>query len=797
MKGIRKIWMIGAIALGMIGSLKAQQNVEDKTLSPYFLVMGDGKTDQLPLKHTSAEVNIAGVIADVTVKQVYVNKGENPLEAIYVFPGSTKSAVYAMTMTIGERRLSAKIEEKGKAREIYEQAKEDGKTASLLEQQRPNVFQMNVANILPGDSITVEMRYTEMIVPTSGVYEFAYPTVVGPRYSTTLASQATANEKWVANPYLQEGELPTYTFNIGVILNAGIPIQEVICPSHQSQIQFKGANQALVELDPADQFRGNKDFIIRYRLSGGQIESGMLIYEGENMTASSEQSLGESQSEKFFMVMLQPPKAPSLDQIPPREYVFIVDVSGSMHGFPLGIAKDLLKNLIGNLRSTDRFNVMLFESNNAMLAPESMLATTENINKAIQVIEQQSGGGGTNLLPALKNALNFKESRGFSRSFVVITDGYVTVEKEAFDLIRGSLNKANLFSFGIGSSVNRYLIEGMAYAGMGEPFVITQNQEAAKVAEQFRNYIQTPVLTNIQVQYDGFDVYDIEPLSVPDVFAERPVVVFGKFRGQPKGTITLTGMSGQAQYQYQIDVSTAQNQNNQALRYLWARHKIRSLADYTKLTYANSAELIKQITDLGLQYNLLTDYTSFVAVDDQIRNAGGKQETVQQTLPLPEGVSNLAIGPTSSVYGVQTGNVMYKNAEKRKGSGVERNSSISYVAARDGEEVDEVLVVESPKKLSISRKAEPVLGWKAWENYLKNALQMPEAAKTAKIKGEVVVTFDIDENGVISNLQVTQGLGYGCDEEAIRLIKAYTGWLPEINDQGIAVKTTLTVKIKF
>ena len=607
----------------LIGFSAQAQKKPGKTLSPYFLVKSkNSKVDQMPLKETSVDVNVAGVIADVTVKQVYKNEGKNTLEAIYVFPGSTQAAVYAMTMTIGERKLIAKIEEKGKARQQYETAKKQGKTASLLEQHRPNVFQMNVANILPKDVIKVELHYTELLVPTDGVYEFSYPTVVGPRYSDTPDAKATASEKWVKNPYLNEGKKPNYTFNINTTINAGMPIQQMACTSHKVRINYKDKSTGVISLKKSEKYGGNRDYIIRYRLTGSKIQSGLLLYEGENEAATGKES--DEASEKFFLMMMQPPKAPKNNQIPPREYVFIVDVSGSMHGFPLSVSKRLLKNLIGKLRPTDKFNVMLFESSNQMMSPESMDATQANIEKAFRVIDRQRGGGGTRLLPALRKALDFKETKDYSRSFVVVTDGYITVEKEAFDLIRKNLNKANLFAFGIGSSVNRFLIEGMARAGMGEPFIVTHGTEADVKAEKFRNYIQNPVLTNIRVKYDGFEVYDVANTSIPDIFAERPIIVYGKYKGSPKGKITITGLSGNKKYTKTIRVGKATLDNNQAIRYLWARERIKLEDDYRRYYGADRQKHIKEITRLGLKYNLLTQYTSFIAISPEVRNKEGK-----------------------------------------------------------------------------------------------------------------------------------------------------------------------------
>jgi Ca-activated chloride channel family protein len=544
---------------------------EDRTLSPYFFVKSDDpQIDPLPLKSTSASVNISGVISDVQVTQVYKNQGKRPLEAIYVFPASTRAAVYGMKMVIGERVINAQINKREEARRVYEQARDQGKSASLLEQQRPNVFQMNVANIMPGDEIKVELKYTELLVPTDRVYEFVYPTVVGPRYSNQPAETAPPSERWVQNPYLHQGEAPHYTFDIQVNIAAGLPIKELHCASHKVTANFDGPSVARVMLDKSEAYGGNRDYILRYRLDGDRIQSGLLLYQGER--------------ENFFLLMVQPPKRVTKTQIPGREYIFIVDVSGSMHGFPIEMSKKLLKDLIGNLSPTDRFNVLLFSGGSSVMSEESLPATPENIHKAIHLIERQQGGGGTELLPALERALKLKKPESYSRTIVIATDGYVTVEEEVFDLIRKNLGDANMFAFGIGTGVNRHIIEGMARVGMGEPFIITRPEEAPSKAERFRTLIQSPVLTQVKVKFQNFSTYDVEPLSIPDVLAERPVIVFGKWRGQPLGKITLSGISGNGPYREAIEINKVKPlESNSALRYLWARHRIALLSDYNKL----------------------------------------------------------------------------------------------------------------------------------------------------------------------------------------------------------------------
>ncbi len=611
----------------------------DKTQSPYFFVPAGTGNDPLPLKATAAEVNIAGVIADVQVSQVYVNRGFVPIEAVYVFPGSTRAAVYGMIMKIGRRRITARIAEKEKARQQYETAKAEGKRASLLEQQRPNVFQMNVANIMPGDTVEVLLRYTELLVPRQGVYEFVYPTVVGPRYNSDPQAVAAAGNYFASQAYFHAGEKPPYTFDLKIHLSGGMPLQDVGSLTHAIQVRQGGKNEAEVSLDASEIAAGNRDFILQYHLKGDKIESGLLLY--------------ENGADKYFLYMAQPPRQVKPGTIPPREYVFVVDVSGSMNGFPLDISKTLLRNLVSHLTPEDRFNVILFAGVSNILADASLPGTSENIEKAIQLIDRQNGGGGTNLLPALERALTLpRNTEGLSRSIVVATDGYVTVEKESFDLIRKHLDEANLFAFGIGSAVNRFIIEGMARAGHSEPFVLTKPEEGAAAAESFRRYISTPVLTEIKAHFDGFDAYDLEPVSIPDVFSERPVVVFGKWRGPARGTISIEGRSGKKRYRSAVKVNEVRpDPRNAAVRYLWARERIKMLDDYASVQPDEGR--IAEVTRLGLEYSLLTAYTSFVAIDTVIARPGDKPlRTVNQPLPLPAGVSDLAVGFDLSLRGI-------------------------------------------------------------------------------------------------------------------------------------------------
>ncbi|HLA32668.1 MAG TPA: VIT domain-containing protein [Pseudomonas sp.] len=611
--------------------LACAQSAAEQSESPYFAVQSDDPgLDQLPLKSTRVEVRVLGVIADVRVVQQYRNEGTRALEASYVFPGSSRAAVYGMTVRLGDRELRAQIREKQKAQLEYQQAKSAGKTAVLLEQQRENVFQMQVANILPGDVVDVELRYTELLLPTDGVYRFVFPGVVGPRYNGTADSASHKAEPWLSTPYLPQGEAARDSFALKVELQSPVALADIRSPSHRLEVQQATANQAQISLGAGEAPGNNRDFVLDYRLSSTRFESGVLLSKGAE--------------ENFFLALVAPPDKVRSEMLVPREYIFVVDISGSMHGFPLDTAKRLLKSLIGRLRPADSFNVLLFSGSSSMLAAESQAATPENIQQALGMLDTQMGNGGTELLPALRQALAVAADPERARSFVVVTDGFVSVEREAFELVRSNLDKANLFAFGIGSSVNRQLIEGLARAGQGEPFVVLDEASADEQAERFRQMIDAPVLANPQVRFEGLDVYDVEPVALPDLFAQRPLVVFGKWRGEARGSLRVEGRGAAGPYRAEVRIEPEQaREDNRALAYLWARHKVASLTDQETLEgdYAHS----QAILDLGLKYSLLTPYTSFIAVDERVRNLDpANTASVKQPLPLPQGVSNQAIG---------------------------------------------------------------------------------------------------------------------------------------------------------
>ncbi len=604
----------------------------DRTRSPYFYVeTADPNVDRLPLKDTKVKVSLSGVIADTYVVQTYANEGQNPISADYIFPASTKVTIHGMKMQVGNQTVTAVIQEKEEAKEEYETAKSEGKTASLLEEKEANVFSMSVSNIMPGDVVSIELHYTELITPEEGNYQFVFPTVVGPRYVSPILDDSGTREEWTSLPYLEEGAAPADTYSIEVSLSAGVPVTALSSSSHEIHIDWNEETNATVTLANPAEYAGNRDFILDYSLQGEEFRSGLL--------------LDTDGKENFFMLTLQPPKRVEADKLPPMEYIFVLDVSGSMYGYPMDTAKKLIRNLVSGLSDEDSFNLVLFANDAQLMSPTSLSGTAANIDKAIKLIDEQEGGGGTELALALENALAVPADAERSRSIVIITDGYTYGDDIIFDMIEENAQKADFFSFGIGTSVNRNLIEGIAESGQGEPFVVTDEDQAEETAERFRTYISSPVLTDICVTFDGFDAYDVEPTVLPTLFAQKPIILLGKYRGEAAGTVTVTGQNAEGPYTGTLELSDANvSKESGSIPYLWARKRVARLTDYG--TNKEDPDVKDEVTALGLNYSMVTPYTSFIAVLDVVRNPDGESTDVDQALPLPLQVSNLAVGYT-------------------------------------------------------------------------------------------------------------------------------------------------------
>jgi Ca-activated chloride channel family protein len=605
-------------------AVNASAAAADAHSAPYFSVNGTDGVERLPLLQTTATVDIVGPIADVTLKQTFENRGSAKIEATYVFPASDRGAVSALTMRIGERVVQARIQERGAAKQTYEAAKQTGHTAALLEQHDPGTFVMNLANILPGDRIDVELHYTELLVPTDGIYELELANTFGVERYTRRGDAS------VATPRSDAPEVTDYSFAINVRVMAGVPIASIESPSHHVVIDKPTSAEADVRLADDEVKASTRDFVLRYSLAGGEISNGLSLFPGPK--------------ENFFLLLTQPPRSPAAASVAAREYIFILDVSGSMSGQPMDAAKAMMHTLLSTLLPHDRFNLVLFAGSSDVLSKQGSLAVGEDtIGRAMSMIDDAKASGGTELIAALEAAYALPHANGMSRSIVIVTDGGISAGGDAARLIRSHLDEANLFAFGVGAGADRPVMRRLARAGLGEPFVAEDADKGMVEIKRFRKYVEQPLLTHVGAKFNGFDAYDVIPERLPDLFAQRPIVLIGKYRGPARGEIVLTGTTTAGPYSSVIDVAGASSgDRNSPLRALWARERI---ADELDANAEGSADAAKdELVKLSLDYDVLTPYTAFVAVSEEQRTDASEPVKVNQPTPLRASMSGYSGG---------------------------------------------------------------------------------------------------------------------------------------------------------
>jgi len=610
----------------------------------------DGKiTGFVPLKHTAIKTEISGFVARTEVTQEFENALPDAVEAVYVFPLPHSSAVDGMTMTVGEREIHAVIKERDEARKIYEQARTTGHTAALLEQERPNIFTQSVTNIPPSGKVQIKLTVIELLKYEAGVYEFAFPLVVGPRYipgvpnsagdhGTMLNTNQVPDASRISPPVagVHTGdEHAGHSVSMEVNLAAGVPVGDVESTSHKIFADRTGPDSYHIKLADGNVLP-DKDFILKYQVSGTGVNDAVL--------AHSDKSGG------YFTLILQPPNRPVEKTLVPRQLIFVVDTSGSMWGFPLDMAKKTVQRALDNLRKDETFNLITFSGDTRILFPEPVPATAENIAAAKKVLAGAYGSGGTEMMKAIRTALGDDAGKDKPmeadpiRVVCFMTDGYVGNDADIIAEIKKHTD-ARVFSFGIGTSVNRFLLTKMAEEGHGDVEFVTAPGEAQAAADRFYERVHSPVLTNISIDWNGLPVTDVYPKDVRDLFSAKPIIITGRYTGSPSGKITIKGYQGTGDFSRTVPVDfSSAGESNAALEKIWARHKVEDLMsqDWNGIQSGNSkykAEIIK----VGLEHSLATQYTSFVAVEERTVVSDGKPVKVEVPVELPQGVSPLAV----------------------------------------------------------------------------------------------------------------------------------------------------------
>ncbi|MBM3786174.1 MAG: VWA domain-containing protein [Acidobacteria bacterium] len=570
-----------------------------------------------PLEHTAVTVEAQGPVARVKVRQLFRNPSSDPMEAIYTFPLAASGAVDAMTIRIGDRVVKGSIKRREEARAIYEAARRQGKLAGLLDQQRPNVFVQSVTNIPPNAKVEVEIEYVEALKFEAGRYEFVFPMVVGPRYSPKHDPNAMTNPV-----YAPQGVRAGHDISLSMKIDSGLPISGIDSTTHEV-ITENHNTWATARLRNGKEIP-NKDFILRWDITGRKMSDTLLTHRGPD-------------GKGFFSFVLAPPDAPSRNETTPKELVFVVDTSGSMHGFPLDKAKESMFAALDGLNPGDTFNLITFAGDTHVLFPAPVAATHENIATARQFLAGRRGAGGTEMMKAIHAAFTPSGAADHLRVICFMTDGYVGNEAEILSEIRRH-PEARVFGFGIGTSVNRHLLDQMSLQGRGEVEYVSLQDDGSAAAKRFYERVRTPLLTGISVEFDGLNVEDVYPSRVPDLFSAKPVVITGRFSAAMRGKLVLRGKLGGRPYERVVNVEFPEQASRAALRTLWARTKV------AELSAEGEAQHRESITQLGLEFSLMTSFTSFIAVEEKTISEGGRLRTVEVPVEVPEGVDGRMAG---------------------------------------------------------------------------------------------------------------------------------------------------------
>ncbi|MCC5637825.1 after-VIT domain-containing protein [Nostoc sp. CHAB 5844] len=598
-----------------------------------------------PLKHTEVQAKIAGNISRVEVTQSFENLFTTTLEAVYIFPLPDEAAVDDMLIQIGDRTIKGSIKKRQEAQQIYEEAKQQGRTAGLLEQERDNIFTQSLANIQPGEQIDVIIRYSESLKFTAGNYEFVFPMVVGPRYIPGIpiednaggvgstAAPMTQNQDTdlvpdgsrLNAPILPSATRSPHDINVTIAIDAGVEIQDVQSPSHQIQIGYEG-KRVLVKLAGGDTIP-NKDLILRYQVAGDRTQATVLTQADERGG--------------HFALYLIPALQYRQDQVVPKDVVFLIDTSGSQMGAPLMQCQELMRRFINGLNPDDTFSIIDFSDTTRQLSPVPLANNSQNRTRAINYINQLSANGGTEMLRGIRAVLNFPVTDpGRLRSIVLLTDGYIGNENQILSEVQRHLQPGNrLYSFGAGSSVNRFLLNRIAELGRGMSRIIRHDEPTDQVVEKFYCQINNPVLANINLQWEGDgDSPIIYPATPPDLFAEQPLVLFGKKPDAHSGKLHITGIvAGGTHYQHTFHLNFEET-GNPAIAQLWGRSRIKELMN--QMVHGETKLGVEAVTDTALTYQLLSQYTAFVAVSDDVRGNPLKGSiSVQVPVEMPEGIS--------------------------------------------------------------------------------------------------------------------------------------------------------------
>ncbi|KGK00603.1 marine proteobacterial sortase target protein [Thalassotalea sp. ND16A] len=620
-----------------------QTNIDYHEVSAGNLYLKSDKGYQHSLVLSSDYVvDVNAMMARVTLTQNFTNTSSDWVEGVYVFPLASDVAVDDMEMVIGERFIKAEIQQREQAQKTYQQAKRTGKKASLVEQQRPNLFTTSVANIPPGESIKIKISYLQQVPLSDHIFSLRLPLTITPRYIPREFTEAKINHQqqqtaelleqqsqdidvsqgmdWSVNTHTVPDAAKITPFqspanmgqqaSIKVNLNVGLPIAGITSPYHQiNQMnpQRQHHNQTIRLVKTTVPM--NRDFVLNWQIKADSLPQAAFFKESK-------------QGYDYGLLMLTPPTAPQTLVNIAKEMIYIIDTSGSMGGVAIKQAKQALAYAVKQLSPLDKFNIIEFNSAFTQLFSQPKSASASQVNTALNWIDRLEANGGTEMLPALKAATGVKASDGYIRQVVFITDGSVGNEAQLFRVIKGELYDSRLHTVGIGSAPNSHFMERAAELGRGSYNYIGKIAEVQQKMAELFNRISQPVLTDIKVNWPNQNV-ELLPAKIADLYATEPLIISARWpSAEPEPmssgkalTINVSGKINQQQWQQKLSINHAAQQSGVVT--WWARQKIKQLNYKLYDTYDDDKKqsLIEQITAVAIDNRLLSKYTSFVAVD--------------------------------------------------------------------------------------------------------------------------------------------------------------------------------------
>lgn len=581
---------------------------------------------------TLARTEIGGEIvsgfARVVVTQTWRNPFPEPLEGVYKFPLPHDAAVDRVAMIVGKRMIEAQVMERDRAEKVYEEARDEGRRAALTEEERPNVFTQSVANVMPGEDILITLRFVAPLRLEDGEYSLALPTTLGPRYVPAHAANDRAMER-VAVAVLAEGEDPGHRLDVSLRIRPGLPLLGVTSPTHVIDVKHASPSDATVTLDPDDTIP-NKDLVLRYRVASKTPGVGLLATK-------------RGQRPGTFLLTVEPPAPEAEAPVQPRELVFVVDTSGSMMGEPLEKAKAVMRHAVANLGPDDTFQVVNFSSEASSLSPVPLANTPKNAARALAHIDHLAGEGGTEMLAGIRAALDGDAPDGRLRIVLFLTDGYIGNDAEVIRYVGANIRRARLFSLGVGSSVNRFLLDELALMGRGAVEYVTPYEDEGAVVDRFYARIGAPILTDIEIDWGGLPVEGVSPVPVPDLFLGQPLRVMGRYAKAAQGTVRVSGVSGGQRVTMDVAVALPARADFDLLETVWARRQIDRIIGQE--SGSSHPDRIALGTKLALDHHLLSPWTSFVAVErDAIANPSPEElRTALAAVYMPDGVEHAGI----------------------------------------------------------------------------------------------------------------------------------------------------------